>query len=119
MIYRQCRLKSTGAVAVLADVGSLYVRRALTRRPYAIVAAHTVVDDTRMIEDCGHPRRCRVTIVALVARRNMIRCLACCLKAIVTTLATACDGRMIHVTDNRPVGCDVAIRALAVCRNVT
>lgn len=51
MINRRSRCKYCRGVAVFADICRLYVRRILADRVRAIVAAHTVVGDTRVVEN--------------------------------------------------------------------
>lgn len=50
-----CGRESSGVVAVFANNGGLDVRRVFTRCGCSVVAAHTVVENIRMIEVRGQP----------------------------------------------------------------
>jgi len=69
-------------VAVLADVRSLDMRRALARCVIAIVTTGTVVNDAGVVEGCGRPGDSRVTVVAIVAARYVRRMFAGCRNAV-------------------------------------
>ena len=51
MVDGDHRYKRYGAVTVFADVGRLYVNRALARGRSTIVATNAVAHDARVIED--------------------------------------------------------------------
>ena len=63
-------------VAVLADVGRVYVIRTFTSGRRAVVTGDAAVDDVCVIEVRRHPGRRRMTVVAVVAARNVRRVLA-------------------------------------------
>ena len=77
------------AVAVFADICSLYMRRTLARRRGAIVAANAVVGDADMIECGRQPADRGVAIIALIAGGDMSRRFPRRLSAIVASHATA------------------------------
>ena len=76
-------------VAVLANVRRLHMRRILAGRIRTVMAAHTVVGNTRMIENYLGPADRIVTVIAGVTTGNMRRMLAGSNNAIVTGTATA------------------------------
>lgn len=59
-----------------------------------------------------------MAIVALVARRNVIECLACRLIAIVATCATSHDRGVIDKRYRCPARCDMTVEAVARGQNM-
>ncbi len=100
-------------MAVLADIGCLYVRGVLARRIGAVVAAETIIDDIDMVKVRRGPRDSCMTVVAVVAARNMGRMLTGCDYAVMARTAGADDLRVINGEDGLP---DVG--AMAVLANV-
>ena len=119
VVYGNGRLKGNGVVAVLTTRGCLDMRLTLAGRRGAIVATNAVPHDARVIEQSGQPGGRIVTVVALVPRRYMRRCLSSGLDAVVTADATAGNRRVIHERDYFPVGSNVTVGALSCGCNVT
>lgn len=67
VIDRCGRLESGRAVAVLAYIGGLNVRRTLASRRGTVVAAHAVSGNAGVIKYSGQPRAHSMAVVALVA----------------------------------------------------
>lgn len=63
-------------VAVLADIGCLYVGRALAGGVGAIVTARAIVDDSCVIKRRRRPRKRCVAIVTVIAAADMCRMFA-------------------------------------------
>lgn len=63
--------KNVRVVAILANVGCLYVRKILSRGADAVMATDAVADDTHVVEVCGPPADGRVAIFAVIATRDM------------------------------------------------
>jgi len=111
VIYPEKRCPERGRVAILADIGRLHVRRTLAGSVEAVVTGKAIARDIAVVEHGRDPGCARMTIVAAVAGGDVIRCLPCCLEAVVTATATACHRRMIHKGDGTPGSCRVAIVA--------
>ena len=76
MVYRCNWRPDDRAVAVLADVSGLHVRRTLACGVAAIVATRTIVNDVGMVEGRRCPCNGRMAVVAVVAATDMRRVLA-------------------------------------------
>ncbi len=96
VINRKDGRKHICAVAVLADIGGLNVRRAFTRGFDAIMAVDAIARDIDVIEIRRQPASCRMTIVAGVTTGNVVWILAHGRKPIVTR--TTCS-RYLRVID--------------------
>lgn len=72
------------AVAVLADIAGLDVRRIFPRGISTVVAIGAVATDIRMAEVCRNPANGGVAIVTAVAARQMSRVLADCGDSVMT-----------------------------------
>lgn len=92
VIDRRGRCKGDGAVAVLANVGGLHVRRALPCRGSAVMAAHAVPSNARMVEYGREPGAHSMAVVALIVGRNMGWRLPGRLYSIVAADAASGDG---------------------------
>ena len=68
-----------------------------------------------MVENGGQPGCSVVTIIALVARGDVIQRFSGSLSAVVATYTTSGYGRVIHKSDNAPVCCDMTIRTSTRC----
>lgn len=77
----------------------------------AVVAADTIPSDVDVIELRWNPGGRLVTVVALIAGRNVIRGLTGRGDAIVTGSAASRDCRMVHEGDRTPRGCCMTVRA--------
>jgi len=109
VVNRNSGLECGRAMAVLANVGGLHMRRTLARRGRAVVAADAVADDAGVIEYGRQPGRHGVAVVTLVIRRDMRRRLAGGLNAVVAAHTAAGQGRVIHERDDVPVRRDVTV----------
>ena len=76
MIHCGNRRPDDRAVAVLAHVGGLHMRRAFAGGLRAVMTAETVVDDVGVIERRRRPRNRRMAVVAIVAAVDMCRVFA-------------------------------------------
>lgn len=70
------RREDIGAVAVFADIGCLNMCGILAGGFGAIVAVDTIPRNIDVIEVCGQPAGCRMTIVAGIAACNVVGILA-------------------------------------------
>ena len=86
------------AVAVRADVRCLWVLCALAGCISTVMAAHAVAGDVRMVEIRRQPGDRRMTVIAVIAARNMRRVFAGCDDTVVTGSAGAED---LGVVDGR------------------
>lgn len=66
VIDRRRRYEGDGAVAVLANAGCPDVRWALPRRGRAVMAAHAVSSNARMVENSREPGAHGMAVVALI-----------------------------------------------------
>ena len=71
-------------MAILADIGGLYVGWVLAGRIRAVVAACAITGDVYMIEVRGYPTGGRMTVVAIDAADNVVGVLAGCDYAVMT-----------------------------------
>lgn len=76
MIDRVSRLPGRTVVAILANVGSLNMRRTLAGCIDAVMTPDAVIDDAGVIERGRCPCYCRVATVTVVAGRDVCRVLA-------------------------------------------
>ena len=83
------------AVAILANLGCLYVQRTLASRVATVVTTTAVIHDIDVIEVRGHPGGRRVTVIAVIAAGNVGRVFAGGRNTIVAGIAGAVDLRVI------------------------
>ena len=105
------RYKHIGAVAILADIGRLYVCRGLAGGVGAVVAVDAVARDVDVIEVGRQPACCRMAVVAGIAARDMCRILAGCCQAVMTGTAGTHDLHMVYRIHRRECICIVAVFA--------
>ena len=96
VINRESGCPDIRVMAVLADVGRLYVRRRLACRLNAVVAAHAVTRDIHVVKVCWQPTDSGVTVVAIGATGNVCRVLADGSGAIMTRTASAHYLRVVN-----------------------
>ena len=113
VIHRCNRRPNRCAVAILADVSCLDVRRSLTDGIRAVVATNTVIHDVDVVEVGGQPRDCRVAVIAVNATRDMRWVFAGCYCAVMTGAAGAND---LGVVDE--VGRYPDVRGMAVFAHI-
>lgn len=89
MIDGQHRHKSVGGVAVFTDIRRQNMCLVFAGRVGAVMAAHAIVSDDGMVEVRGYPGDCGVTVIAVVAARNMSRVFAGCRYTVMTRAAAA------------------------------
>lgn len=118
VIHHRRRCKHSSVMAVLANIRRLYMGRILAGCLGAVVTAEAAIDDVDMIEVRWQPRDCRMTVVAVVASRDMRWILARCDGAVVAGAAGANDLRMVNSIGRRPYGVVVAILANVGHENV-
>lgn len=111
VINRDRRFERRCAVAILADVGRLHVRRTSARSADAIVTTDTVSDDTGMIVYGREPGGDIMAVVTLIAGGNVSGRFTGRLNAVVATDAAPGHRGMIHKCDHRPVRGDMAVGA--------
>lgn len=123
-------------VAILANIGRLYVGQAFAGRIGAVVTITATRDNTGVVEICRNPCIGRMAIIAVITARKVCRGLAAGDNVVVAGHASTNDLRMVHrngwlperraVTvltgvgrlDMRhaPAGCFIAVMAIeAVC----
>lgn len=95
VIYRHDRRKHIGRMAVFADIRCLHVRRILSRRIRAVMAANAIARNVDVIEIRRNPANGAVAIITVVAAGDMRRVLASCNSAIMTGATAANDLGMI------------------------
>ena len=83
-------------MAVLAHSSGLNMRYIFASCVRAVMAAGAISGNARMIEVGGRPGDRSMTIIAVVATRQMSRVFSGCSDAIVTRAATAEYLRMVH-----------------------
>jgi len=76
VIYGCRRHPEVGAVAVLADIGCLHMRRAFASRVAAVMTAEAIVHYIHMVKIRGQPGGRRMTIVTVIAAADMCRVFA-------------------------------------------
>ena len=106
-----CRRPQVTVVAVLTDFGGLDMCRVLARRLDAVMAACTVGHNVGVIKSGREPSCRRMTIVAIVAAREVGRVLARGDYAIVARAASTDDLGVIDECGRLPERCAVAIFA--------
>ncbi len=89
-------------MAVFAHVTCLYVCRSLAGRLRAVMAAEAVPCDIDVVEIRGQPASCRVTIVTVIAARDVGRMLTGSREAVMAGAAGARHLRMVHRVRGRP-----------------
>jgi len=100
-------------MAVFTDIAGLQVRRTLAGRFHTVMAACTVSGDIDVVEVGGQPARCRMTIVAGIATRNMCRILSGGCDTVMTGAAGANNLCVINRKDGRP-----DVRGMAVFADI-
>ena len=101
-------------VTIFANVGCLYMRRTLADRVNAVVAAGTIIDDTKVVEVRWPPGDRCMAIVAGIAAGDMCRVFAGCDDAIMAAVAGADD---LHVVDGESRRKDIGV--VAILANIT
>ena len=96
-------------MAILAGVRRTNMRRVLACRIDTIVTTEAAARDVGMVKDCRNPGSRLVAVVAPIARNDVIVRFPCRLKSVVTGIAAAGHGRMIHERQRAPRSCRVAI----------
>ncbi len=81
-------LPDVRAMAVFTDIRGLNVHRAFAGSVYTVVAVHTATCDVNVIEIGRCPGDCGMTVIAVIAARNMRRALAGCSDAVMAGAAT-------------------------------
>lgn len=71
VVHGRRRHPEVGAVAVLADIGRLQMRRAFAGGVGAVMTAEAIVDDVHMVKIRGQPGDRRMTIVTVIAAGDM------------------------------------------------
>ena len=118
MVYGGDGLPDSRAVAVFADIGGLHVQRTLTSRFGAVVAAEAVVRDIDVVKIGRRPGDGGVTVVAVVATRDMGWMFASRRYAVVTRSASAQDLRVVDDKYRRPHIAGVTVFANGACLNM-
>ena len=78
-------------MAALTDICRLNVRQVLARRTETVVTTDAGVGDADVIEVCGDPGVCRMTVFTVVAAANVCRVLAGCRRAVMAGEAGSQD----------------------------
>lgn len=105
-------------MAILTNARRENMGHAFADSGRAVVATDAVSDDAGMIENGRRPCGRCMTVVALVAGRDVSRCLARRLNTVMTAITAACQRRMVHKRDDLPVSRDMTIGAFADSRDV-
>jgi len=84
------------AMAIFADVGRQNMRRILTGRLCAVVAADAVTKDVDVIEIGGYPGARNVTVVASIVARDVCQIFASCGHAVVAADTIAEDVAVVE-----------------------
>ena len=92
----KCGCPYIWVVAILAHVRRRDMRGALADSFHAIMAADAVTGDIHMIEVSRYPAGRRVTVIAIIATRNMGRVFAGCCDAV---MARAAGTKHLSVVD--------------------
>lgn len=106
-------LKCARVMAVFAHTCRLNMCRAFADSGQTVMAGDAIADDPGMVKYGRQPAGRIVAIVALIVGRNVSRCLAGRLDAVVAAHATSGERRVIDKGDNLPTRRIVAIRAFA------
>ncbi len=101
-------------VTIFANVGCLYMRRTLADGINAVVAAGTIIDDTKVVEVRWPPGDRCMAIVAGIAAGDMCRVFAGCDDAVMAAVARADD---LHVVNGEDWCKDVGV--VAVLADIT
>ena len=107
-----------GIVAILADIRRTDVRAALANGIDAVMAAGTIIDNTRVIEVRRPPRNCCVAVIAGVAAGDMCRVLAGRNRPVMAGVACANDLRVIDSEYRRENICRMTVFANIAGRDV-
>lgn len=107
-------------MTVFTDIGRLDVRRSLARGIRAVMAARAIVNDVRMVEVRRRPGNGGMTIIAILAARNVCRMFPYCDDAIVASATGADDLRMVYCKSGYPnrriVAVFADVRRVNMCR---
>jgi len=114
VVYGSHRRPDDRCVARLADVGRLYVRRALARGVCAVVTTETIVDDVGVVKGRGRPGDRRMAVIAVIAAGYVGRVFTGCRDPIVTGAASTDNLRMVDGVSGHP-----HIRRMTVFTDVT
>lgn len=112
------RLKRNRIVTVFANIGGLHVNGTLAGGSRAVVTCHTIINDPQVVEHSRQPGRCVVTIVALVTGRYVRQRFPGSLNTVMTTNAAAGQRGVVHKRDGIPARGNMAVRALAIGKDV-
>ncbi len=113
MVNRGDRHPPVAVVAVFANIRRLYVRRAFASSIYAVVAVDAIVRNIDVIEVRRSPRERRMTVIAIVAARDMRGVLSGSDNAVVAGATTAEYLRMVDRKGRHP-----GRRIMAIFANV-
>jgi hypothetical protein len=102
-------------MAILANIGGLYVRQAFAGGFHTIMAAETATGDAGMVEYGGSPGGGLVAVIALLTTGEMGWIFSRGNDAIVTGSTTARDSRVVHIGDRAPGRCRMTV-GTEVCR---
>ena len=105
-------------MAILAGVRRTNMRRVLACRIDTIVTTEAAARDVGMVKDCRNPGSRLVAVVAPVARNDVIVRFPCRLKSVVTGIAAAGHGCMIHIGQRAPGRRCMAVAAESRAINV-
>jgi len=98
-------------MAGLTSICGRCVRWVFARRVGAVVAAEAVSGDVYVIEIRRYPRDGGVTVIAIIAARDVRRMLADCGRSVVAGTACANDLRVVHLVSGYE--CHVVVTVLA------
>ena len=102
-------------MAILANIGRLNMREILANCFCAVVTADTISGDIHMIKIGRQPANGRMTVIAIVAARDMRGVFSGCSKTVMTGAAAAQDLRVIDHVHGCPHVTVVAVLA-DICR---
>lgn len=118
VIYRYHGYPGCRAVAVLANIRRLNVRRSLAGCIGTIVASHAIVGNIDVVEIRGYPGDRGVAVIAVIATRNMHRVFAGRSDTVMTAAATTQHLGMIDDDCRYPDRWAVTVFANTRCNNV-
>lgn len=102
MIHPDHRHPGRIAMAILTDIGGLYMRGMLTGRGGAIVTTGTVIRHIGMVKVCRYPSICRMTLTAIFHCWDMVGVLSGGDGSIVATTTATDHVGMVHPNDWYP-----------------
>ncbi len=118
VVYGRRRHPEVGAVAVLADIGCLHMRRAFASGVGAVMTAEAIVHYIQMVEIRGQPGDRRMTIVTVIAAGDMRGVFAGRRDAVMAGAASAQYLCVIDRKRGRPNIRRVAVLADIACLDV-